>query len=286
MKAIPIRQIKRAESDPNIATTFRIRDVSILLHGKDMHQDLHRHNFFFVLALEKGKGEHIIDFNSYKVTNNCIFIMRPGQVHELILKPGCNGYLMEFNREFYHVNDRGTSKTLHRASQTNVCTIDRASFQKLQSILKYIFREYKDQKDGYEEVIRAQLDIFFIEFMRHRQQPDRPGELLSYELERIDEFMQLIENNISSKKQISEYADLLNISTYQLSALTKNTLGKTPSEVINDYVILESKRYLLATSDRINEIAWHLGYEDPSYFIRFFKRHTGYSPDAFRANSK
>ena len=79
---------------------------------------------------------------------------------------------------------------------------------------------------------------------------------------------------------------MLNLSTYQLSAITKGVLGKTPSEVINDYIILEAKRYLLGTSDQVNQIAWHLGYEDTSYFIRFFKKHTGFSPDAFRTNSK
>jgi AraC family transcriptional activator of pobA len=273
MRSIPIREIKPAESEPGISRTFRIRDVSVLLQGKDMHQDLHRHNFFFVLAFEKGKGKHVIDFNPYKVSNNCVFIMRPGQVHELLLKAGCTGYLMEFNMEFYHVNDRGTGTMFRNA-------------QKLHSILQHIFHEYKDQKAGYEEVIRAQLDIFFIELKRLRQHEDKSSDSTSYERERLEEFLQLVRENISSKKQISEYADVLNISAYQLSSLTKNALGKTPSEVINDYIILESKRYLLATSDQVNQIAWHLGYEDPSYFIRFFKKHTGYSPEAFRSNSK
>ena len=79
---------------------------------------------------------------------------------------------------------------------------------------------------------------------------------------------------------------MLNLSTYQLNAITKTTLGKTCSDLINEYIILESKRYLLATSNQVNQIAYHLGYEDVSYFIRFFKKHTGYSPETFRHNSK
>jgi AraC-like DNA-binding protein len=150
-----------------------------------------------------------------------------------------------------------------------------------------ICQEYKDAKDGYHEVIRAQLDIFFIEFVRNRQQTKpSPTSASLYEQERLEEFLQLIETHISSKKQISEYTDLLNLSMYQLSAITKRVMGKTPSELINEYILLESKRYLLATSEQVNQIAWHLGYEDTSYFIRFFKKHTGYSPDAFRSNSK
>ncbi|MBL7864795.1 MAG: helix-turn-helix domain-containing protein, partial [Cyclobacteriaceae bacterium] len=144
----------------------------------------------------------------------------------------------------------------------------------------------KDEKEGYREVIRAQLDIFFIEFVRNRKQGKPTATVDTYEQERLDEFMQLIETNVAIKKQVSDYTEMLNISSYQLSAITKRALGKTPSELIDDHIILESKRYLLATPDQVNQIAWHLGYEDPSYFIRFFKKHTGYSPEAFRSNSR
>lgn len=76
----------------------------------------------------------------------------------------------------------------------------------------------------------------------------------------------------------------MNLSPYQLNEITKATIGKTASELINEHIILEAKRYLLATPNQIKDIADHLGYEDVSYFIRFFKKHTGYSPEAFRHN--
>ncbi|NQX56713.1 helix-turn-helix domain-containing protein [Pedobacter panaciterrae] len=50
---------------------------------------------------------------------------------------------------------------------------------------------------------------------------------------------------------------------------------------MNEYIILEAKRQLLATSSQVSQIACYLGYEDISYFIRFFKKHTGTSPEAF-----
>lgn len=287
MKEIPIRAISPTASEPKISQTFRIRKVEAILDGKDMFQDTHRHNFFFVLALKESKGNHVIDFVPYKVANNCVFIMRPGQVHQLELKKGSKGYLMEFNMEFYHLNDRGTSHVLRQASATNACKVAKPSFGKLLRILDYIFQEYTVANVGYNEVIRAQLDIFFIEFLRNRQQASTTSESgNSYEQERLDEFSTLIETHIATKKQVSEYADMLNLSAYQLSAMTKTIMGKTPSEVINDHIILEAKRYLLAITDQVNQIAWHLGYEDTSYFIRFFKKHTGFSPDSFRTNSK
>jgi AraC-like DNA-binding protein len=75
---------------------------------------------------------------------------------------------------------------------------------------------------------------------------------------------------------------LLNLSSYQLNAIAKAAVGKNVSELINDQIILEARRNLLATSNQVKEIADQLGYEDVSYFIRFFRKQTGYSPEAFR----
>jgi AraC family transcriptional regulator, transcriptional activator of pobA len=75
---------------------------------------------------------------------------------------------------------------------------------------------------------------------------------------------------------------MMNLSVYQLNAITKATLSKTCSDLITQQIILEAKRCLLATSHQVNQTAYRLGYEDVSYFIRFFKKQTGYSPEAFR----
>jgi len=87
-------------------------------------------------------------------------------------------------------------------------------------------------------------------------------------------------------KSASEYAKLLSLSSYQLNAITKGSVGKTVSDLINEQILLEAKRYLLATPNPVKDVADLLGYEDVSYFIRFFKKHTGHSPEAFRKNFK
>lgn len=285
MERIPIRHLTQAEKEPEFSKEFRIRDLADLLAGKDMVQDLHRHDFFFVLALEKAKGRHDIDFIPYKVMNRSVFIVRPGQVHQLTLKAGSAGYLMGFSRGFYQRSDRGTHQVLRKASNTNVCQVNASAFKKLHAVLSNIFQEYRERRDGYQEVIRANLDIFFIEFVRQRETAKSPsGKRALYEQERLEQFMELLETHIVAHKQVADYAGMMNISAYQLNAITKASLGKTSSAVIDEYIILESKRQLLATSHQVNQIAYVLGYEDPSYFIRFFKRHTGYSPDAFRIN--
>jgi AraC-like DNA-binding protein len=145
-----------------------------------------------------------------------------------------------------------------------------------------MLQEYREQQEGYQEIIKANLSIFLIELVRNRKTIDPLVEAASYARERLDEFMELISEHLTEHKQVAEYARLMNLSLYRLNAITKTTLGKTCSEVINEQLILESKRYLLATPNQVKEIAYLLGFEDVSYFIRFFRKHTGHSPEAFR----
>jgi AraC family transcriptional regulator, transcriptional activator of pobA len=287
MYSIPIRHINTTQKEPSLSGSFNIRDVEDLLTGKDMVQELHRHDFFYILALKKGRGNHEIDFTSYKVGDNSVFFMRPGQVHQITLKAGSTGYLMEFNTDFYYPHDKVSNQLLRRASNKNLCQLDATRVTKLLVTLNSIFQEYADRQEGYQEVIKANLGIFFIELVRHRQNKENPlSDSTLYSQERVEQLLELIETHIATHKQVSHYADMMNLSSYQLNAIIKATLGKTCSELINEFIILESKRLLLATSNQVNQIAYHLGYEDVSYFIRFFKKHTGHSPEAFRQNFK
>jgi AraC-like DNA-binding protein len=150
-----------------------------------------------------------------------------------------------------------------------------------------IFREFTAKKEGYEDAIAANLDLFFINYWRQSQNSVSVTKTNGdYNLDRFEELVRLLEEKIADTKNVTQYAELLNLSNYQLNAITKATVGKTVSELINDQIILEAKRNLLATTRQVKEIADGLGYEDVSYFIRFFKKQTGHTPDTFRRNFK
>ncbi len=78
MEHIPVRHIDAPHKEPILSDGFRIRSVSTMLGGKNMKQSLHRHDFFFILVLEKGNGIHEIDFNAFEVCDLQVFFMRPG----------------------------------------------------------------------------------------------------------------------------------------------------------------------------------------------------------------
>ena len=284
MEHIPVRHIETSQEETNLPEGFSIRKVQVLLDGKNMVQELHRHDFFYVLVLEKGAGHHAIDFEPCEVADRAVFCMRPGQVHALTLHAGSRGYLMQFNAAFGSAYEPAVQQALRRASRQNGYRLNTRAFDKLYAVLDRIFQEYTLQQEGFQAMIKANLSIFLIELDRgpHRERSLAGNRL--YEQERLEEFEELLETHAARHKQVAYYAGIMNLSPYQLNAITKATLGKTCSEVISEYILLEARRYLLATSRQVNQIAYQLGYEDTSYFIRFFKKHTGQSPEAFRQN--
>lgn len=283
MKNIPVRQISKLSQSLKLSDSFSIRGVQQLLRGKDLEQELHRHDHYYILALQKGKGEHVIDFTPYKIADHSFFFMRPGQVHQLRLKAGSTGYLIQFKADFYYPTDKASRHLLRRASHKTICKLDAQKGKKLYPILASMLQEYTTQQEGYQDVIKAHLGIFLIELVRQRQdRKNQPSADSLYHQDRIEELMSLLETHLVQYKKVSDFADMLNLSIYQLNAITKVALGKTCSALIDEQIILESKRYLLSTTNQVSQIAYHLGYDDASYFTRFFKKHTGYSPEAFR----
>lgn len=287
MKVIPVRHIVTAQTLQSSAGRFSIRDLQQVLNGQDLVHDLHRHDFYFVLAIQNGTGIHEIDFVQYPVQANSVFILRPGQVHKLELTAGTTGFLLEFDFSFYQPKNTIAEHRWKKASSKNYCEVEAARFKKLHAYLVNIFDEFSLKQEGYIEAVKANLDLFFLEYIRQSKNPNSIAKSESgYIQERFEEFVRLLETNIVSMKNVSDYADLLSLSPYQLNSIAKTSVGKTVSDLINDQIILEAKRHLIATPAQVKEVADQLGYEDPSYFIRFFKKHTGQSPDSFRKNFK
>lgn len=101
----------------------------------------------------------------------------------------------------------------------------------------------------------------------------------------VIKFSNLVQQQFREVRAVKSYADQLNVSAKYLTEVVKEYSGKNASEIINHLVILEAK-YLLSKSDlSIGEIADMLHFSDQSFFGKYFKRHTGFSPKAFRENS-
>ncbi len=95
-------------------------------------------------------------------------------------------------------------------------------------------------------------------------------------------YIQLVNLNLKKGLKISNYAELLHISPNHLNKIIKNQLSKSAQEIHNEIILQEAKVLLLQTSKDISEIAFDLGFNDVSYFGKFFRKHTNQSPMEYR----
>ncbi|NJM94704.1 MAG: helix-turn-helix domain-containing protein [Cytophagales bacterium] len=98
----------------------------------------------------------------------------------------------------------------------------------------------------------------------------------------VKRFKQSLEEKYQLHWTPSDYAELLAVTPSHLTETIKDLTGKTTGELIQEKIILETKRLLLHTEKSASEIAFDLGFKDQSYFTRFFRRCTGSTPQAFR----
>lgn len=98
----------------------------------------------------------------------------------------------------------------------------------------------------------------------------------------IEQFSELIAQNIEQNYCARTYAEMMGISLKTLIKAVKKSERKTPCNFITEKVIEKAKYKLLYTEDTSQMIAYQLGFEDPYYFIKYFKKNTEFTPTQFR----
>lgn len=248
--------------------------------------EAHRHSYYELLFFEKGKGKHMIDFDLYDISDKSIHFVSAGQVHALSRSKNTKGFVVAFSREFMFLN--GTDPNLltdfpaFNKTADPLISLKDDDCNEIESLIKNMEIVCKGDAPYKERMIGAFISILLykckpiFQNSTGRRMPD----MISLQL--FQRFKNLLEERFIELHKVNEYADLLNVSPNHLSETIKKVSGKTAGEQIQDRLILEAKRLLLHSTVSAKEIAYHLSFNDPSYFSRFFKINTGTSPEEFR----
>ncbi len=240
------------------------------------------------MFITSGRGEHVIDFESYEAREGVLFLLSPSQVHEWRFNPNVDGILINFNETLFSSFLANSSYlrdfSFFSGNSVNSfvdLALDRNSFLSMNTLFSRIETEYLSCNDCKTELIRALLLQVFIEVnYRLSQQSKVLAGKSNYQLFR--NFEHLINLHYKIKRLPKDYAELLFITPNHLNALTNQIAGKSAGELIRNRIILEAKRLLVNSTFNIGEISLSLNFEDNSYFTRFFKKAEGVTPDEFR----
>ena len=130
-------------------------------------------------------------------------------------------------------------------------------------------------------MLRAGLRAVLVHLSRLHQQ--QYGHLPAPAFTLLEKFTALVETHHAALHQVAQYAELLHLSPGYLNERVRRLSGQPALAHIHARLVLEAKRYLFHTRLSAAEISFALGFEDPSYFGRFFRRDVGRSPAGYRA---
>jgi AraC family transcriptional regulator, transcriptional activator of pobA len=251
----------------------------------------HVHTFYEIIWFTEPGGVYTVDFHNYEVKANSIFVLSPGQVHCFDGKTRHKGVVLKFRTDF--LEDKGAeNEAFLRYAVFNAFYSSPYYFvdndkvtHEFQEITRKIDEEQKEESGfAHTELLRSLVKIFLINVYRYGTRLGTPQlDTMKPSHRLFVMFRNILEQNFPTMHLVQDYADRLNVSTKTLGNSVKECADKSPLAFINDRILLEAMRLLRFTDLRVKEIAYRLGYDDPSYFVKFFKRQTGVQPTEFRA---
>ncbi|MGO4289473.1 helix-turn-helix domain-containing protein [Chitinophaga sp. RAB17] len=253
----------------------------------------HRHDFYTIYWIKKGKLLHTIDAVTYEVKKNTLFFVAPGQVHNLQATEKIDGFMIAFRDAFMCLKDQtqvsGINSGLFFNSQfSSVIHLNDEQEKDIDAVVRLMMKELTLHEPEYEMALHGLLRYFLV--LASRIKGENVG--ISPEQHAVHnssvflKFKNLIEEKYQELKTVSDYAGLLHIKPVLLNEISKQLSGITAGEHIRNRVILEAQRYLYNTDLTAKEIAYKLGFDDPHYFSRFFKKYTNQSPSEFKEASR
>jgi AraC family transcriptional activator of pobA len=245
----------------------------------------HKHNGLFqVLHLQGGGAQVQIDDAHYEMAPGQVLMVPQMCVHGFRFERDAVGHVVTLAYPLMHrlAGQAGdallalASPRMHALGGDEESGYIRMAFHALDA-------EYRKLAPHRTQLIESVLAAILIWLSRSTAQHTlghAPG--TGRKGEHFSNFCQLIEQHYTSHQPLSFYAQRLGITAAHLNALCRETVGKTALELIHERVILEAKRHLVYTSMSISVVSYTVGFSDPAYFTRFFKRQVGLSPKEFR----
>ena len=248
----------------------------------------HRTNFYHIFLFENCQPTHFVDFEPIKIEPYSLLFIDKNRVHQFDQLLQYEGRVLIFTDDFFCTTENDTrflrsSILFNDLADQPTIKLNTTDFEKYINICEDITEELFLPADNSKPVLlKNLLQNFLLLAEREKRKQGftelKKGADLDYTLL----FRDLLEINYTKLKSVNDYAKIICISEKRLGQATAKVLGKSPKEIINDRILLEAKRILAHTHLSIKEIGQDLGFDDPAYFVRSFKKHTATTPVEFR----
>lgn len=270
-----------------------------------------------ILICRKGKAMLNVNYKDWELYEGAVITLFPNDVVELKVDGDCkspqtengdckspeteNGdckspqtansfqaEILKYNPSLLREASLQLEQTVYSSLRKDRCRQDTPVVTNIINGMFGLLKVYFDQSECtcISQLVLCQLKAFFIGFHEYLQRNPqyRPDEVKSYRVrELFNRFMMLLEKDYKISRDVNYYAEKMNISSKYLTNIVNQVTGHTPKTIIDQYVILQLKLHLKRSTQSIKEMAWEFHFADVSFFCRYFKKHTGLTPQQIRS---
>ena len=252
-----------------------------------------------ILSCRKGRARLNVNYKDWDLYEGAVITVFPNDVVELRVKSEERRVkneessspfeveMLKYNPSLLREASLQLEQTVYSSLREDRCRQDTPVVSNIINNMFALLRVYFEQSECtcISQLVLCQLKAFFIGFHEYLQRNPqyRPDEVKSYRVrELFNHFMMLMERDYKQSRDVNYYADLMNISSKYLTNIVRQVTGHTPKTIIDQYVILQLKMQLKRSTQSIKEMAWEYHFTDVSFFCRYFKKHTGLTPQQVR----
>jgi AraC-like DNA-binding protein len=251
----------------------------------------HYVEFYHIFFVIRGSGEHFIDFRPYQYGDGSILFVSKGQVQAFDVSANVDGYMILFTEDFLSKNMihsdilsfyRLYNYHLHKP----VITPDEAGMEIFSNTVSEMYFEYQLSNNfAKEEILRLLLKLFLLRAERCKRTLI-PREKNTLWFSMFCDFKDHLEKRCTETRNAQEYANIMGISYKHLNTICKSITGVTAKTFIDQFIVLEIQRRMAVYDISVKELTYEMGFDEPTNFVKFYKKHTGLSPAQFKKNLK
>jgi AraC family transcriptional activator of pobA len=269
--------VDRLASDGAVEVTL-LEDFAV---GEGPIRDPHRHDYHELMWLRAGEGEQLIDGEAYKIVPGTVTVIARGQVHQFRRARGLAGALLRVSdaaltgADGWLLDRRGPARIVVPGGECG----------RFEAVLAALHAETRRPPDPYAADLIGHLTataLLWLARWHDASRAERP-EADDAEVALQRRFADALERDYARHHDVAHYADALAVPAAALSRALVAVTGRATKELIVERVMTEAMRLLRFTGLTVGEVAHAVGYGDPLYFSRAFKRYAGRAPQAYRS---
>jgi len=275
---------KDQEIQLEIQTLQRLRE-----QRAEQHQMPHRHQHIEIVWVRNGNGSLDIDLKRYKMGNNTLYCIIPGQLHQLDIDEEAQGYIISFP-EYLLNSGNDDFELLYRSGLFHLLMhspgirIDQDTANEIEEIIRRLYKELYNVYLLKTEIIRRYTSIFLI-YLARQFDGSMQVSVQTRNVGLVKNFIALVEKRYMTWKLVKDYASELSVTPNYLNEIVKKISGYSAGYHIRQRVVLEAKRRAAYSNVSMKEIAYYLGFEDIAHFSKFFKTVYGKNFTDFKKES-